>query len=395
MWQITSDNDKITVPSATVELLNDPIASAINIHCPSEIINRKKHANSENLTIDDNGIRSLIEDQCYRSAIALTSRLLANYGQGLNQKGQGIKHSLHSLQLWYTRISLLIKIGEYETARKEAEPFGQLNNSDMFYDFVEPQSFNSKKGSLPSFSFRLLLASDLLIKVGQHKEALQNLISMLSVTRKIKNFFKSLEKAEEMEFWKEREIKVLCSIVSCALHLKNYDLVQQTFETLLKLPTLKQEFLFEVHSAWGKIFLQCGDIISAEAKFFAVNPLSPEEIIKAHVNKGLVAVAKNDFSEAHGFFSKAYEMNKRNVMVINNLAVCYLYNGKMHEAIKLYEQAIFSDPKSSLHETLLLNCATLYELRSNESKKKKIELLKIVSANRADLEMSIELCLKL
>lgn len=67
----------------------------------------------------------------------------------------------------------------------------------------------------------------------------------------------------------------------------------------------------------------------------------------------------------------------------------------MHEAIKLYEQAIFSDPKNNLHETLLLNCSTLYELQSNESKKKKIELLKTVSANRADLEMSVEMCLKL
>lgn len=67
----------------------------------------------------------------------------------------------------------------------------------------------------------------------------------------------------------------------------------------------------------------------------------------------------------------------------------------MHEAIKLYEQAIYSDPKNNLHETLLQNCATLYELQSNDSKKKKIELLKIVSSNRADLEMSVELCLKL
>lgn len=314
MWS-TFDSDKITKPSVTVELLNDPIASAINIHCPSEIINRKKHANSENLTIDDNGIRDLIKDQCYRSAIALTSRLLANYGQGLNQKGQGVKHSIHSLQLWYTRISLLIKIGEYETARKEAEPFGQLNNSDMFYDFVEPQMFKSKRGSLPSFSFRLLLASDLLIKIGQHKEALQNLISMLSVTRKIKNFFGSLEKSEEMEFWKEREIKVLCSIVTCALHLKNYDLVEQTFDTLLNLPNLTREFLVEIYSAWGKIYLQCGDISSAEQKFAVVTPVASEEVLKSHVNKGLVAVAKNDFSEAHGFFAKAYEMNKKNVMV--------------------------------------------------------------------------------
>lgn len=77
------------------------------------------------------------------------------------------------------------------------------------------------------------------------------------------------------------------------------------------------------------------------------------------------------------------------------MAVCFLYTGKMHEAIKLYEQAITQNPRKGINEALLLNCATLYELESNESKKKKIDLLKLVSANRADLEMSIESCLKL
>lgn len=254
MWKLPDKDTstQITAPSVSIELINDPIAAAINIHCPSEIANRKKHTNSENLTIDDNGIRNLISDKCYRSAIGLTSRLLANYGQGSNQKGQGVKHSIHSLQLWYTRISLLIKIGEYETARKEAEPFGQLN-SDMFYDFNEPQPYKSKKGSLASFSFRLLLACDLPIKIGKHKEALNNLTAMLAVTRKIRNFFENLKKTEEAEFWKERELKVLCCIITCALHLKNYDLVHQTFSSLLKLPNLKNEFIFEIHSAWGKM----------------------------------------------------------------------------------------------------------------------------------------------
>lgn len=77
------------------------------------------------------------------------------------------------------------------------------------------------------------------------------------------------------------------------------------------------------------------------------------------------------------------------------MAVCFLYTGRMHESIKLYEQAINLDPKKSINEALLLNCSTLYELESNESKKKKIDLLKLVSSNRADLEIPIESCLKL
>lgn len=77
------------------------------------------------------------------------------------------------------------------------------------------------------------------------------------------------------------------------------------------------------------------------------------------------------------------------------MAVCFLYTGKMHEAISLYEKAINLNPSKSINEALLLNCSTLYELESNESKKKKIDLLKLVSENRADLETGIENCLKL
>lgn len=257
LWLIPdseSDNQSTTLPFVTVELISDPIAAAINIHCPSEIVNRK-HANSENLTIDDNGIRSLINDKCYRSAIALTSRLLANYGQGTNQKGQGgVKHTIHSLQLWSTRLLLLIKIGELEIARKESIPFRQLNNPDMFYEFTDEQIFKSKKGSMASFSFRLLLAYELPLKLNRPKEGLQNLTQMLSVTRKICKFFRfnDNEKEKEYEFWREREIKVLCSMINCATQLKNFDLAHQIFEDLLVIPSVKDDLKFEIYSAWGR-----------------------------------------------------------------------------------------------------------------------------------------------
>lgn len=77
------------------------------------------------------------------------------------------------------------------------------------------------------------------------------------------------------------------------------------------------------------------------------------------------------------------------------MAVCFLYTGKLHEAIKAYEKAISIDPTRTLNENILLNLSTLYELESNESKIKKIDLLKSINENRADLTLSLDLCLKL
>lgn len=195
----------------------------------------------------------LIEEKCYRGAIALTSRLLTNYGQGLDQRGNtSLKHSSHSVQLWHTRLALLIKINELETARKESEAFGQLNNVDLYYEHQQPQQFKSKYGSMASFSFRLLLAAELPLKLNRPVRALNNLLKILDATQKIWKFFFDLGKQSEAEFWQSRKVRVLCSMIHCAVQIKNFDLVHQLFKEVLELPDLSADSKFKISSAWGR-----------------------------------------------------------------------------------------------------------------------------------------------
>lgn len=78
----------------------------------------------------------MIAAGCYRAAVNLTGRLLTIYGQGYGRAGQPSKHSPHSLQLWFTRLTLLAKLGEYELLQQEAEPFELLNRSDVYYEVI-------------------------------------------------------------------------------------------------------------------------------------------------------------------------------------------------------------------------------------------------------------------
>lgn len=284
----------------------------------------------ESITADDRGIKKLIEEKCYRGAIALTSRLLANYGQGFDQKGNtSFKHSTHSLQLWHTRLALLIKINELEIARHEAEPFGQLNNPDLFYEHRQPQVFKSKHGSMSSFSFRLLLAAELPMKLNRPTEALKNLLNMLEVTRKIHKFFADLEKPNEAEFWKERKLRVMSSMINCAMQLKNFDLAHQLFQEIKELPNLNNDIKFSVTSAWGRTFLLSGDIPSAETMFKQQEPKSNSENVHVLIDKGLVAVAQNDYEEAFQQFQKAHELEKDNILV-NFIARYQVYHLNFH-----------------------------------------------------------------
>lgn len=78
----------------------------------------------------------MVEAGAYRAAINLTARLLTIYGQGRGRLGHPSKHSPHSLQLWFTRIALLIKTKAYSIACAEAEPFGHLDKPDIFYQVI-------------------------------------------------------------------------------------------------------------------------------------------------------------------------------------------------------------------------------------------------------------------
>jgi hypothetical protein len=111
---------------------------------------------------------------------------------------------------------LLLKIGEYEACRIEAEPFEQLNKVDLFQEFKDPQAFMSKKGSIACFSFRILLAL-LPMYCDKPKAALRNLVKLLDVTKKIREFFERQEKTVECEFWKQREILVMHHVINCSL----------------------------------------------------------------------------------------------------------------------------------------------------------------------------------
>lgn len=111
------------------------------------------------------------------------------------------------------------------------------------------------------------------------------------------------------------------------------------------------------------------------------------------VDKGLRSVAQNDFEDGLTFFQNALKSDPHNVTVLNNIAVCQLYTGKLDEAIKTFEKAI--DGTTSLNEYLVVNLSTLYELQNSNAQDKKLQLLQKLNRQKGDLSLNLEYCLKL
>ena len=238
---------------------SDPILEKSTDLLGADVAKERNTLLPDDVTQDERGLRKLIEEGCFRSAVNLTSRLLCIYGQGVGRLGQPAKHTPHSLQLWFTRFNLLVKLGLYDLVTSEAEAFQQLNRPDLFYEFY-PEMY-TRKGSMASFSFRLLLAELPMYVSGQEKVALDNLSNVSSICRQIVD---QLTEKSEVDFWKRRYARSLQSMVNVALSMKNYGLVHSLMRQLEEFQIWTTQERHDLHSTWCRIYLQCGDIFNAD-----------------------------------------------------------------------------------------------------------------------------------
>lgn len=71
------------------------------------------------------------------------------------------------------------------------------------------------------------------------------------------------------------------------------------------------------------------------------------------------------------------------------MGVCLLYGGHLKEAISVLESAIANNPMHALHESLILNLCTLYDMESSKGITKKFALLRQISKYSADAPTAI------
>lgn len=400
------DRENLTMPGLTLQgdLADTTKEASIHFLGEEENIHRNVLTASD-VTQDERGLRSLIQTGCYRAAINLTGRLLAIYGQGFGKINHPSKHTPHSLQLWFTRLALLTKLKHVEVLENESKPFGNLDKPDMFFTFY-PELYGTRPGSMACFAFRLLLA-EIPAYCNKPRTALDNLHKVLSTVKQIvKNLktglgedggrlkFTAEERDDAIRLWVGRESRVLISIVNCALTLKNYILAVDILESLSESTDWNPEQKQILKSAIGRVLLLLGDVSAAEKQFADgresfQNPTNSREL----TDRGLMAVAQNAFQEAYTCFKKASALEPANIMLINNMAVCLLYNGQLQTAVHLLESAVVRNPTKGLQEALLLNICTLYELHTTHSTQPKLHLLRQLNRYKGDA-IAVQ-CLKL
>ncbi|XP_066571630.1 trafficking protein particle complex subunit 12 [Amia ocellicauda] len=344
------------------------------------------------------GLKQLINTKNWRAAVDLTGRLLTAHGQGYGKSGQPTSHTTDSLQLWFVRLALLTKLSLFQNAELEFEPFGNLDQPDLYYEYY-PNMYPGRRGSMVPFSMRVLHA-ELPQYLGKPQESLDRLHSMKIVCLMIlDNLNKSLSEDGSMinitqenrqasiQLWRSRLCRVMYSMANCLLMMKDYVLAVEMYHSIIQYePEQKPQLL----SGIGRIFLQIGDIKTAEKYFqdvenvFKMNGEEPSQKTFVLMNRAFVYLSQNNYGDAHKSFSEVLKIDPKNPVANNNAAVCLLYLGKLKDSLKQLEGLVQQDPTHYLHESVLFNLTTMYELESSRSMQKKQALLESVACREGD-----------
>lgn len=390
------EREHLTMPGVIIdEPQMDPVRALLQEHLVDEASSRRT-LTADDVPQNEEGLKQLIGAQCHNAAINLTTRLLTSVGQGPGSGGHPSRHSPYSLQLWYTRLALFAKQRKFAYAEVEGDAFGDLDKPDLFYEFY-PDTYPDKRGSMVPFAMRLLLA-ELPHFQGNHCTALNALYKLLNVVHRILGNLTNgisedrslLDMSEQlrqasMKLWEDRECRVYFAILNCVLNQKDYVVAIKVARILLEKNSGRKA---QLHSAIGRIYLQLGDVDSAQGHFHKAEALyhsmGLEGRLEVLINKGMMALAENSYMEAYHFYEEASKLQPKNPLFINNMAVCLLYLGRLSESVNLLETTMYGDPVLCLHEGFLFNVCTLYELQSSEAVTKKRNMLRLVAKHAGD-----------
>ncbi|XP_068457695.1 trafficking protein particle complex subunit 12 [Clinocottus analis] len=344
------------------------------------------------------GLKRLISSKNWRAAVDLTGRLLTAHGQGYGKAGQPTSHTTDSLQLWFVRLALLTKLSLFQNAELECEPFGDLDHPDLYYEYY-PSVYPGRRGSMVPFSMRLLHA-ELPQYLAKPQEALDRLHTLKTVCLAIlENLEKGLAEDGSMitltqeniqaslKLWRSRLSRVMYSMANCLLLMKDYVLAVETYHSIIQ---YEPQQGVQLLSGIGRIFLQIGDVQTAERYFQDVERACqvtggpPGHTTCVLMNRAFVSLSQNNYAEAHASFSEVLTVDPKNPVANNNAAVCLLYLGRLKESLGQLEGLVQQDPALYLHESVLFNLTTMYELESSRSTQKKQTLLEAVAGREGD-----------
>ena len=363
---------------------------------------------------DASGLRRLIATENFRSAVDLSRLLLEQASHRDADGGSSTRLSPTTLRLWTTRLTLMMtKLHLYPAVEAELTAFGDFDRPDLYFDFYPAGVFpSSASGSMVPFALRVLRA-ELPAHLGKPEETLDRLFGLHAVVdAMIANLERGLtaegeevaEKEEKdpaspemvdeataaaLETWRRRRMNLLYAISNALLLTKDVDSSVAICDRIV-VEESEGSRKSAVLSSAGRILLQIGDVGGAADYFARAEAVLDDDSTSAAsramklTHRGYLSIGAGRFDEALRHFRQASALTPDDAVAANNVACALVYLGSLKEAVATLRSLVESDPRRNLHEGVVFNLATLFELESSGAGERKRELLGLVARHKGD-----------
>ncbi|KAG0327201.1 Trafficking protein particle complex subunit 12 [Dissophora globulifera] len=305
------------------------------------------------------------------------------------------------VNLWYARLLALVKLGEYDMAQAELDQLGELHGPQYRYENYPAEMFISnsfqtqeqqrngalRKGSMVPFEMFVLKAR-LQGHLGDIYEAIDQLYDLIINCKKFEAICRVSEDSVGEQQWQHLQGQLHLMVLNYLVELKDFPTATKHGRELAR--KYPQDVNF--HSGLGRLYLQLGDLERAEEVFKGVEDMIKKDQetysgeasdsnqthykLQLSMNRALLAVTQGQWVAAKTAFEEVLAQEPENLAASNNLAVVELYAGQLNEAIPRMERLMFAYPTSAgASEPLVFNMATLYELRTEGSLRKKQQMM--------------------
>nr|CCA21402.1 conserved hypothetical protein [Albugo laibachii Nc14] len=323
------------------------------------------------------------------------------------------------LKSWY--LAALIKEGFYDEAETVLHQLGDLREVQRFVSSTHSRSSTENECINSHLIMRLRSLEATLYKYKEDALGYEKKLCML-----IMEITKAIEEKKTHQVFGVDEDKAELWLQVTQFTLIHHTMQEQRFALALRLcSTLRIERIkmapdqIAVLSRIGRIYMQLGDIESAEMVFQHVRHLSEKlpshqnQTLHAQVlmNKGLLLLSRDNVQEAIEIFSSILHLELANgqtknsqwsneivlddllleqedliCAAVNNYAICALYSCDVHGAVAMLEKMIRLSPVRFLNEVVVFNLSSLYDLiYDNANSTNRKEMLKRI-ADAYDLE---------
>lgn len=173
-----------------------------------------------------------------------------------------------------------------------------------------------------------------------------------------------------LEKWRRRQEMVLHTALAHHLNEKEFLISLNLLENLLKSRASDPVLL----SRYGYVQLLVGDIDGAKATFSAVETVVAKQGVSQGLlanlvsrNRGLLLFALKQYPAASKKFDAVLKQDPGDEIAANNKALCLMYSRDLVGATQVLEDVLQRSPLTALHEPLVLNLCSMYELSSMNS----------------------------